>query len=210
MANFADCTLIKLVPSEPYFVALTTFDIFHGKSSRFLLRQKDLETLVNNETANPVLDTDIGSYIEITRHAMHLHFKVALLQQDFRNNVTGYVHYFELPVSKILDLLCGRPIHHVQYNREEKEKAQLSITESGHHHLRKLCQDKLTKNALKRFFRDHFSYGRDELIMIYPDNWVKGFYFQCDRMNGGIVRHEDVITGKDGREYKKVFFAVHT
>ena len=27
MSNFAECTLIKLDPSEPHFVALTTFDI---------------------------------------------------------------------------------------------------------------------------------------------------------------------------------------
>ena len=64
MSNFAECTLIKLVPSEPYFVALTTFDIYHGRSTRFLLQKKDLETLVNDPDATRILDTDIGSYEE--------------------------------------------------------------------------------------------------------------------------------------------------
>lgn len=104
MANFSDCTLIKLVPSEPHFVALTTFDIYHGRSTRFLLRQKDLVTLVNDENASPVLDTDIGSYIQITRRANQLHFKLTLLHQDYRNDVTGFVRYFELPISKIKTL----------------------------------------------------------------------------------------------------------
>ena len=45
MANFSDCILVKLVPSEPYFVALTTFDIFHGRSTRFLIRQQDLVSM---------------------------------------------------------------------------------------------------------------------------------------------------------------------
>ena len=210
MTNFADCILVKLVPSEPYFVAVTTFDIYHGKSVRFLLRQQDLEGLVNDENANPVLDTDIGSYVQITRHAAHLHFKLTLLSQDIRNDVTGYIHYFELPIEKINAILNGQSIHHVEYDRKEKEKAQLTITESGHHQLHKYCQDKLTKHALRRFFRDHFNYGRDERLVIYPDSWVKGFYFQCDRLNGGIVRHEDTVTGKNGREYKKVSFAIHT
>ena len=210
MSNFAECTLIKLVPSEPHFVALTTFDIFHGRSTRFLLRQKDLVTLVNDENANPVLDTDIGSYIQITRQANHLHFKLTVLHQDYRNDVTGYVRYFELPISKINALLEGFSIHHVEYDRDEKPKAQLMITESGHHLLHKYCQDKLTKHALRRFFRDHFNYGRDERLVIYPDAWVNGFYFQCDRMNGGIVRHEDTVKGKDGREHKKIFYALHT
>ena len=102
MANFAECTLIKLVPSEPYFVALTTFDIFHGRSTRFLIRQKDLVTLVNDENASPMLDTDIGIYIQITRRNKHLCFKLTLLHQDYRNEVTGYVCYFELPITPLL------------------------------------------------------------------------------------------------------------
>ena len=35
--------------------------------SSLYIRQKDPVTLVNDENANPVLDTDIGSYIQITR-----------------------------------------------------------------------------------------------------------------------------------------------
>ncbi len=62
MSNFAECTLIKLDPSEPHFVALTTFDIYHGRSTRFLLQKKDLEMLVNDPDATRILDTDIGSY----------------------------------------------------------------------------------------------------------------------------------------------------
>ena len=174
------------------------------------MQKKDLETLVNNPDASRILDTDIGSYVEISRRAMHLHFKLVLLHQDYRDNITGYVHYFELPVGKITALLNGKSIHHVEYAREEPSKAELTITESGHHYLQKICQDKLTKHALRRFFRDHFNYGRDERLVIYPDSWVKGFYFQCDRMDGGIVRHEDVVKGKDGRQYKKIYYAMHT
>ncbi len=210
MANFSECTLIKLVPSEPYFVALTTFDIYHGRSRRFLLQKKDLAALVHDEEASRVLDTDIGSYIEINRRAMHLHFKLVLLHHDFRNDVTGYVHCFELPVERITALLNGQSIHHVEYAVEERPKAQLTITESGHHLPQKICQDKLSKHALRRFFRDHFNYGQDERLVIYPDSWVNGFYFQCDGLDGGIVRHEDVVRGKDGREHRRVFYAVHT
>ena len=210
MSNFAECTLIKLDPSEPHFVALTTFDIYHGRSTRFLLQKKDLEALVNSPDTSRILDTDIGSYVEMSRRAMHLHFKLVLLHQDYRNNVDGYVHYFELPMEKVHALLNGKSIHHVEYSVNEKPKAQLTITEGGHHMVRKICQDKLTKHALRRFFRDHFNYGRDERLVIYPDSWVNGFYFQCDRLTGGIVRHEDTVKGKDGHEHKKIFYALHT
>ena len=46
MYNFAECTLIKLLPSESYFIVLTTFNIYHGRSAHFLLRQKELATLL--------------------------------------------------------------------------------------------------------------------------------------------------------------------
>ena len=68
----------------------------------------------------------------------------------------------------------------------------------------------VSSDALRRFFRDHFNYGRDERLVIYPDSWANGFYFQCDRLTGGIVRHEDVVKGRNGREYKKVYYAMHT
>ena len=210
MSNFAECTLIKLVPSEPHFVALTTYDIHHGRSTRFLLHKKDLASLVNDPDANLILDTDIGSYVEISRRAMHLHFRLVLLHQDYRDNVTGYVKYFELPVDKIQALLNGQSIHHVEHSREEKPKAELIFTDNCHKMIRKVCQDKLTKHALRRFFRDHFNYGRDEQLIIHPDSWVNGFFFQCDRLSGGIVMHDDVVKGRDGRQYKKVFFSMHT
>ncbi len=79
MSNFSECTLIKLDPSEPHFVALTTFDIYHGRSTRFLLQKKDLEALVNDPDTTRILDTDIGSYVEMSRRAMHMHFKLGLL-----------------------------------------------------------------------------------------------------------------------------------
>jgi len=208
MSNFADCILVKLVPSEPDFVALTTFDIYHGKSMRFLLRKNDLKTLLDDD--KPVLDTDIGSYIQISRYQTKVHFKLTWLHQDFRNDVTGYIHAFDLPTEKLQAVLNGQKAHHVEYVTDGKPKAKLTFTDSSHHYIRKICQDKLEKHAVRRFFRDHFNYGKDEQLIIYPDNWVKGFYFQCDRLNGGIARHEDFIIGKNGCEYKKVYYAIHT
>ena len=69
MSNFAECTLIKLDPSEPHFVVLTTFDIYHGRYTRFLLQKKDLEAMVN-DPGTRILDTDIGSYVEMSRRCL--------------------------------------------------------------------------------------------------------------------------------------------
>ena len=106
--------------------------------------------------------------------------------------------------------MAGCKVHHVEYVSDVKPKAKLAFSSESQVLLKEYCQDKLVRHALKRFFRDHFNYGSDEQLAIFPDRWVKGFYFQCDSLSGGIVRHEDVVTGKDGREYKKIFYAVHT
>ena len=45
---------------------------------------------MNDPDTTRILDTDIGSYVEMSRRAMHLHFKLVLLHQDYRNNVDGY------------------------------------------------------------------------------------------------------------------------
>ncbi len=82
-------------------------------------------TLAGNENAASVLDTDIGSFIEIKRNVNHLYLKLTLLQQDFENEAIGYIQYFELPIDKIYDILGSQSIHHVEYAQIEKEKAQL-------------------------------------------------------------------------------------
>lgn len=208
MSNFKDVILVKLIPSEPDFMALTTFEIYHGKSSRFLLRKKDLSDLLNNEGF--LLDTDIGSYIQVTRNRNKVHFRLTWLSQNFRNDVTGYIHDFDIPIEKVRAALSGQRIHHVEYVTCEKDKARLTMTDGANCLLSRICQDKLTKHALRRFFRDHFNYGPEERLVIYPDSWVNGFYFQCDRLSGGIVRHEENVIGRDGKEHRRVYFAMHT
>ena len=166
MSNFGDCILVKLVPSEPDFVALSTFDFFHGKSSRFFLRKTDLLELLDSD--KPLLDTDIGSYIQATHYQSKVHFKLTWLRQDFRNDVTGYIHSFDLPVEALRKVLNGQKVHHVEYITDEKPKAKLVLTDTSHYQIGKICQDKLTKHALRRFFRDHFNYGPDERLLILP------------------------------------------
>ena len=56
MGNFADCFLVKLSP-ENDLISLTTYDIFHGKSCRFLMMKSKLEEMMLPD-AQPILDTD--------------------------------------------------------------------------------------------------------------------------------------------------------
>lgn len=209
MSNFADCFLVKLSPDDR-FIALSSYDICHGKSSRFLLEKSKLAELLS-PNAESVLDTDIGSYLQLIRKKAAVQFRLTFLHQNYRNDVTGYVLTFDLPIGQIHSLLNGKQIHHVEYMTAGQRKAKLFLTDSGHQKLHHYCQDKLTRHALRSFFRDSFNYDEDEKLVIHPDSWVKGFYFESDTgFNGGIVRHETTIKGKDGKVYPKVSFAVHT
>ena len=160
MDNFTNVILAKLIPAEPMFVAITTFDIRHRKSGRFLVLKKDLRELCEHD-GKLIIDNDIGSYIRIIRNNKTVHFKITWLRHDFNNEVTGYIHEFDLPVEKVQAVLNLQAVHHVEYPNQNKEKAMLSFTDSGHQQLNYLRHDKLNRHALRRFFRDNLNYGRD-------------------------------------------------
>ena len=208
MSNFKDVILVKLTPSEPSFIGITTFDIIHGRSMRFLVFKDTLNRLFSGE--NYILDSDIGNYLCMTKKRNSILFRLTLLHPDSRNNVTGYIHEFELPAEKVRAAIQGETVNHIERLSAEKPKAKLVFTDSGNQMLTACCKDKLGRNAIRKFFRDSFNYGKDERFIIYPDTWVKGFYFQSDSYNGGIVRHEGTVMGRDGQKHRKIYYAVHT
>jgi len=212
MVNFANVILVKLVPTEPMFIAITTFDVKHRKSSRFLVLKSDLKRLTEpGYDGRVIVDTDIGSYIRIARINSTVHFRLTWLRHNSNNEVSGYVHDFEIPLEKVRAVINLQAVHHVEYPDKERDKARVVLTDSCHQYLNRLRQDKLTRHAIRCFFRDNLNYGRDERLVIYPDSWVNGFYFNSSsNLEGGIVRHEETVTGKDGRKHKKVYFSVHT
>ena len=212
MSNLSELILVKMAPSEPDFVSISIFDIIHGRSLRFLVTKTNLIQLTALDQPDPVIDTDIGSYIQISRMRSTVHFKLTWLHMDSRNEVTGYIHSFSIPIEKVREVVRGQSITHLEKLTDRKPKASLIFTDSGYNMVRRSCQDKLNRHALKKFFRDNFNYGREERLIIYPDNWIRGFYFQScnDSYAGGIVRHEGTVTGRDGQEHKKVYYAVHT
>ena len=209
MGNFANCFLVKLCPDGP-FISISTYDIYHGKSHPFLLSKIKLEQVLSYLNS-PVIDMDLNSYLYLSLKKSTVRFTLTLLRQHYRNDVEGYIQSFELSVDQVHTLLNGQKIHHVEYTDTCQGKAELVFSSSGHQKLRQYCQDKLSRHALRRFFRDNFNYGKSEKLTIFPDNWLMGFYFQSSSgLDGGIVRHETVIKGKDGKQYPKITYAVHT
>ena len=57
---------------------------------------------------------------------MHLSFKLVLLHQDYRNNVDGYVQYFELPMDKMIMLVYDHATNERETKAVEKLKGLFS------------------------------------------------------------------------------------
>ncbi len=212
MSNFSNRIVVKFTPEDSNFIGLTTYDVIHGRSLKFLIFRHYLTRFTDEDMTAPVLDCDIGNFLQISRKKDTISFRLTWLQQDCRGNVNGYVQSFFLPMEKVRAVLDGQTVNHVEYLDAEPSKARLTITEPGNSMIQKIYSDKLNRNALRKFFRDHFNYGRDERFILYPDPWVKGFFFQSasDGFSGGIVRHEDKVIGKNGQLHKKVYYAIHT
>ena len=207
--NFSDSILVKMNPDDD-FIAITTYDIRHGKSSRFLLHKADMLWLVADERES-LLDSDLDSFLQIHRDGQNAHFKLTWISRDFRDEITGYVHHFTISVRKLQQAINGQHVHHIEHCSTEKAKAKLSFSDGASRMLQTYRQDKLSRHALRTFFRDNFNYGQQEHLRIYPDSMVKGFYFQNAKgYDGGIVQHESTVIGKDGKEHRRVFYAVHT
>lgn len=210
--SYINTILVTLIPSSPDFIVLQTYDYEHGKSQRFYIHHADLEQLISHQPSLPLLDADLNSFLQIYRDRDHLHFKTTWLSVNWLGQASGYVQWFDLPVSCCAYALHGFPMKKAVFITEEKPKASLHFTPEGHQEIRRLCADKLTRRALCKFFRDHMNYGADEVLNITRDNWVDGLYFfsPVTGYEGGIVRHNTELKGSNGKSYPKVFFGLHT
>ena len=202
--------LITLTPSDD-FITLQTCDAAHGKSQRFYLRKEALSDALANRSS--VIDADLNSFCRIGCYQQaSIHFLVYWLRVRWNNACEGYRQQFDLPTVKLQAVLEGKPVRCTVDPDAPKGQARLVLSEQAHRKIAELRKDKLTRHALRRFFRDNFRYGSQETLLIEPDPWVNGFFFrsQNDGFSGGIVPHITEVNGSDGRKHIKRFFAVHT
>ena len=181
-SNFNGVILVNLCLSGD-FVELQTFSVKYGRSSRFLLFRNKLESIFSGEESY-ALDSDLTNFIRLRRTGSGISFHITWISKCWNSSaISGHEDIFILPDRSI------------------------AVTDGA---MRKISQmGKQTRRALSKALRDYFSYGPDSTVHIYGD-FGSDFYFENDGICGGLILHKGVLTGRDGREYTKNRYEVHT
>ena len=204
--------LVTLAPSDA-FITLQTYDARHGKSQRFYVSWKSLAELLATPNGSSFVDTDLNNFCQISRYEPGLvHFKLIWLKETRHEAFEGYRQQFDLSVSVVETVLEGKTVKKTVDPDQPRGQAQLVLTPEANRLLANLRKNKYARNALRRFFRDNFFYGRQDRLVIDRDIWRNSFLFHSttDGLTGGIVPHAGDARGKNHKVYSKVCFAIHT
>ena len=208
MNIFSNPILITL-SSSGLFVALVTYDQMHGRSQRFLLSKDTLHDQLGKHADINVIESDLHNFCDVAYDRDGIRFKVSWLRRN-GDELKGYQQRFIAPFNLVAKALTGGTVKYMYHEPIYKDKTPLSFTKSAHQAIAEA--DKLKRHAIRRFFRDHFDYGNVEYFVIQRDEFIHGFYFHSmvSQFSGGIVLHEDEVIGKDGKQYPKLFYRLHT
>ena len=204
MCIYPDAILVTLSLSEP-FVSLQTYGEKHGKSQRFYLSK---QSLLNAESS--ITEMDLLNVCTVSHVDNSIRFQMLWLHGNYNDDICGYRQSFAVPADKVARVLSGETVRFLSYMPIHPEKAAIFFTKTAHRAIAKA--DKLKRRAICKFLRDNFNYSRSEHLVVQEDSWVHGFYFFSTVSNyeGGIVLHDTVVRGKDGKPYRKVYFGLHT
>ncbi len=205
---FSHRIAITMTPSEANFITLQTYTPEHGKSQRFLVWKDTVLSLLGGEKSS-VIDCDLNNYLHLRFDGSVMSFKAVWLSVNPRDSVTGRVQRFSVPADMMHRVLSGQTVNHISHTDEPLEKARLVFSKDAQAAIGRYSEDRHTRRALSKFFRDNLNYGRSEKIYVYADSYVNGFYV-CSPItgfNGGIVLSKGTV-----RHYgfPKQSFSLHT
>ena len=208
MCIFNNPILITLAGSG-LFVSITTFDLKHRRSQRFYLSKNTLYDQLGEHAESSVIERDLHNFCDVAHARDGIRFWMLWLH-DNGDELKGYQQRFIVPVKLVVKALAGETVKYMYHEPVYKNKAPLFLTRSAHKAIAEA--DKLKRHAIRKFFRDNFDYGDVEHLAIQRDDFIHGFYFTStvSKYSGGIVLHETEVTGKDGKQYPKIYYSVHT
>ncbi len=206
---FENPILVALSDNDP-FITIRTYDPKHGQSERFFLSKETLLNQLGGDAEGNSTEADLLNFCTVSRIGTSIRFNMFWLHGSYNDDVCGYKQTFFIPVVKVNKVLNGETVKHLSHAPASQPKADIFFTRTANKAVAAL--DKLKLHAIRKFLRDNFCYGKDEHLVIQQDEWVNGFYFfsTVSHYEGGIVPHESIVQGKDGKPHSKVFYGLHT
>ena len=193
-------------------ISISTISRMCGRKGRFLIVADDLKSWFTGDRKNPFIDTDCGNYLKITSCGNDtFNVRITWLNNSSVGRTSGFNQDFTVQWADIHILLYIQEVHPISQLHVNHSDRQAKIRL---YHTCKIPTDKHGRRAFSKAMRDNFQYGRDDVVILYPDG-DNSYYFQNysggDRMlAGGLVAHSGIYRALNGREYPKVTYSVHT
>ena len=121
------------------------------------------------------------------------------------DQLAGHQESFELPAELLFAAIGGNP--GIRITNRSVIQCPITIRPSAQRMIKDL--NKLERRALSKALRDNWHWSHAEPINLYAD-WNDSFYFDSETICGGLCRHTDTITGKDGNPHQRIKYTVHT
>ncbi len=196
--------LVSLVP-DGNFIALKTLSRRYHCSPRFLMSIELARFFLDG--TNPVLyDADLNNFLSVYYvDAGTLLFRVYWLQNTGKDQLAGHQESFELPAGMLFEAINGNPGKYI--TNKPAAQCPIIVNTSAQNMIRDL--NKPERRALSKALRDNWHWSHAETINLYKD-WNSSFCFVSDTISGGLCRHVDMITGRDGKPRERIRYSVHT
>lgn len=200
--------LITFSDSNAYSTKITLLDI-HGVH-RFYVCTDNLKALTEESKTfgfSEFVEQDCWNFLKAQySHGTSAHFQFVWLSVSSDQTVNGFIQSFDLPLSVIEHALAGHTVKAVAHIDEEKEHSAVVLSDAAQKKVVQLPEK--DRRALVKALHRNFVWGKEDTIFLYPDG--SDFLFSADRFSGGLCRHVNMITGKNGMQYQKITYCVHT
>ena len=183
----------------------------YGRRHVLLIEKRLSEALREPQTT--VIDKDIYNFVELRydNEANQLVVTITWLSHHGKDEVTGTTQTLRLDASKVFQFTeTGKDTKFV-YDDTEETSPRIQLTDTAHNRVKKILEEG-GKHTLTRFFRNAFRWPLTKEILVYDDPCVEGFGFSENQMGirGDIIPHTTNTVGRDGNNYPKTVYQIHT
>ena len=203
-------TLVKLETYDQY-IRIRPYDREHHSSWGFLVDADRLSAHINAGFPYPYTERDVLNFITISSINEIFSIRIDWINPGSNSEFSGYHQDFEVPQELVCRILRREVPFAKHLSNNSRKPAR--IINRANRTLRRIADNPLMLRAFSKAMRDNFQYNGDT-IYLYDDDG-NSFYFvdECNGrtyMNGGLVPHERLHLGDDGKRHGGVYYSVHT
>lgn len=182
-----------------------TYSRKHGHSPhRLLIGREAFQRWLDSGTGE-FCDSDIWSFVKATKAGGIVHLVLSWLSAS-DDRLSGFIEHIEIPESVFWELLTHDD-HDLTLLYNPAWRSPRFDFSAADIRLRECLADSSMRRALSKFLRD--INWKDTTFRVSNDFCKGSFFFQADRISGGMILHQGSTDTRIGK-LSKVYYGMHT